>query len=119
MSDNPSSRVYYIKKEEVDNILQEIEGSQFRAEHLVREFYVGNMQFSRPVLIYLLELVVTADGFLIFLDEIFEEGGIYQKDDVSTYRVTEKNLKLMANFSVMNKNIKVDLRELGLDVDLQ
>jgi len=114
-----SPKLYYIKKEEMDDISLEIKGGQSRAEHLVRDFYIGDAHFSRSILVYLMELVVTSEGFLVFLEETARRPPAVEKEGGLVYQITEQNLRLMANFSVMIKNIREDLRELGLAIDLQ
>ena len=119
MSKAPTEEVFLLRKEELETIRNEIAGDRLRAEELVQDAYVGTLSVPRPALLYLLELVVTSEGYLGFLSSMMSPEKETIKDGFEAYRVVEKDLRIMANYSNVNRNVRRDLLGLGYTMELQ
>ena len=117
MSDKPD-QVYLLRKEELGLVREEVKGQACRAEHLIQQFYTGNQHLTHQVLLYLFELVVSSYSYIDLLETILQSP-VVAKEGKEGFKVEKGSILSMATYTAISKNIRADLAELGLVVDLQ
>jgi len=110
---------FYVRQAEIHQAMSSVEGSLFRAEHLVEEYYTTDSKLPRETLLSLFDSILASEGFLSLLSSVLEAAEVTKVKGEDSYMVSEDDLKLVATYSIAHKNILQDLKTCGYALDLQ
>ncbi len=119
MSDEGSEeKLFFVRENELTLLSGEIMGTQSRAEILLEDAYTRRFPCSRESKFYLMELAVTSEACLAYLEKTIK-GKDIKRSGQPGYKLTADQLKLLTNYALMNRNICLDLLESGITITLQ
>lgn len=119
MSDkDEEGKLFFVREKELAALFDEIKGNQSRAEILLEGAYTQEFACSRESKFYLMELTVTSEACLAYLERV-KGGKEMKKSGEQGYKLTTDQLGFLTNYAIMNKNICLDLLESGITITLQ